>query len=317
MYQAGDVNPTSGFAFNVGGSTAGISGPTLTGNYAIAAYSGLQWGPNVNGGVVQTNSFSFDDTRDGNYGSYNNPLPYGGGNFDANAFSDAWGNGGMTGFTWFAADSHMWRGNTFTSSGNCWIFNGQSAINAYMLGNQCEPNNSATPVLIEGGASHLLFVGNEIAFDGGNGAFTINHGSDFVVMTGNILQSSITGAPYVLNGASGAHYTYVGNVDPSTVADVHSGAISNGGSPVLTTGACHGSSATGGLTAGTFTAAVCSSSNYIISGLPAAPNGWNCVAEDRSVATDLLVQSASTTTSATLSGTTASGNVIQFSCQGY
>ena len=49
----------------------------------------------------------------------------------------------------------------------------------------------------------------------------------------------------------------------------------------------------------------------------AAPNGWNCWASDRTTPADVIIQTADSTTTATISGTTVSGDIISFGCQPY
>ena len=99
--------------------------------------------------------------------------------------------------------------------------------------------------------------------------------------------------------------------------ELSAGVIQGGPSPILTTGSCSGSAPTGGLLTGTFVAATCTTSNYKISGLPTATNGWNCYVSDRTTPADILTETASTTTSATISGSTVASDVIQFSCNMY
>lgn len=48
--------------------------------------------------------------------------------------------------------------------------------------------------------------------------------------------------------------------------------------------------------------------------LPTAPTGWTCDAHDTTTVADIINQTAFTTTSATISGTTASGDVITWKC---
>lgn len=93
--------------------------------------------------------------------------------------------------------------------------------------------------------------------------------------------------------------------------------ISGGGHPTLTSGSCSGSSAAGGLFAGTFVGASCVAGTYILSALPTAPTGWACDAVDRTTTSDTLTETASGTTSATLTGTTAASDVVQFKCIAY
>lgn len=84
--------------------------------------------------------------------------------------------------------------------------------------------------------------------------------------------------------------------------------------PTLT-GSCTHSSVTGGAIAGTFTA-TCTAQTIIIA-LPSSTNGWHCKASDLSTPLDTLNQTASSTTSATLTGTTAASDVIEFNCFGF
>ena len=95
------------------------------------------------------------------------------------------------------------------------------------------------------------------------------------------------------------------------------GMAAGGGHPTLTTGACSGSAAAGGLIAGKFTAATCTATTYIISGLPTAPTGYTCAAWDQTTPADTLVQTANSTTSSTLTATTVASDVIVFSCMGW
>ncbi len=93
--------------------------------------------------------------------------------------------------------------------------------------------------------------------------------------------------------------------------------VAGGAVPTLTTGACSGSSATGGATAGSFTAATCSGGTYILSGLPTAPHGYACGAWDETTPADTVLQTATTTTSATFKATTASGDSVVYHCIGF
>ena len=93
---------------------------------------------------------------------------------------------------------------------------------------------------------------------------------------------------------------------------------------IVTTGPCVGSSLTGGLlyggsVSGTFVAPLCSASNFIISSFPTAPNGWNCLATDRTTPADLLTQAVTgnSTTAAKLNATTAASDIIGFTCNPY
>ncbi len=84
-----------------------------------------------------------------------------------------------------------------------------------------------------------------------------------------------------------------------------------GGSAPTLTGTCTTASQTGGNTAGTF-AATCTAQTVIITFGFTAPTGWACNAHDLSTPTDALNQTASSTTSCTLTGTTIASDTISF-----
>lgn len=69
-------------------------------------------------------------------------------------------------------------------------------------------------------------------------------------------------------------------------------------------------SLTGGTTSGSFTAGATGCAPVIT--LPTAKHGWICRANDLTTTADLLVQTAKTTTSCTVSGTVSSSDVILF-----
>jgi hypothetical protein len=48
-----------------------------------------------------------------------------------------------------------------------------------------------------------------------------------------------------------------------------------------------------------------------------APTGWACYANDLTTPADKLQTTVSTTTTATIAGTTVSGDVISFGCMGF
>lgn len=89
----------------------------------------------------------------------------------------------------------------------------------------------------------------------------------------------------------------------------------------FTTSGCSVSATTGGATAGTYTSGTTGTCTVVITmngatGLT-APNGWACTASDRTTAADVQQNTASSTTTATISGPTLSGDVISFQCLGY
>lgn len=91
--------------------------------------------------------------------------------------------------------------------------------------------------------------------------------------------------------------------------------ISTGSAPTLS-GTCTTASQTGGNTAGTFTA-TCVSQTVIITFATTAPTGWSCNAHDQTTPADVLAQSANSTTSCTLSGTTVALDRVVFDARAY
>lgn len=123
---------------------------------------------------------------------------------------------------------------------------------------------------------------------------------------------------YAINAAAatGATNNYGAKITGRTLVD---GLISTG--TKFTTSGCSVSATTGGATAGTYTSGTTGTCTVTITmngatGLTAT-NGWSCWAADLTTPADLITQTASSTTTATLAGTTVSGDVINFGCMGY
>lgn len=79
---------------------------------------------------------------------------------------------------------------------------------------------------------------------------------------------------------------------------------------------CSLTAAAGGPTAGQFASGTTGTCTVTIT-LPAAPHGWTCDAHDTSTPADVINQTAVATNSATISGSTTSGDVITWKCQGF
>lgn len=80
--------------------------------------------------------------------------------------------------------------------------------------------------------------------------------------------------------------------------------------PILT-GTCTTASKIGYNTAGSF-AATCVAQTVILTFATTAPNGWVCNTHDITTVADVLNQTAYTTTSCTVTGTTVASDVITF-----
>jgi len=87
----------------------------------------------------------------------------------------------------------------------------------------------------------------------------------------------------------------------------------------FTASGCSNSTTAGGASAGSFksgTTGTCTVTVTMGNSLT-APNGWVCKVWDTTTTTDIIAETAFTTTSATFSGTTVSSDVIIFGCQGF
>jgi hypothetical protein len=98
----------------------------------------------------------------------------------------------------------------------------------------------------------------------------------------------------------------------------NNGSLISTGSPPLTTGSTCTAIGTqvGGNTAGRLVA-TCAGQTLVLTFATTAPNGWACKASDQTTVADTMNQTASSTTTATLTGTTVAGDTISFQCQGY
>ena len=97
------------------------------------------------------------------------------------------------------------------------------------------------------------------------------------------------------------------------------GLIGNGTKFTLT--GCSADTTVGAATVGKFTSRTTGTCTVVITmngatGLT-APTGWECYANDLTTPANLIGMSSSTTTTATITGTTVTGDVVSFGCQGY
>ena len=106
------------------------------------------------------------------------------------------------------------------------------------------------------------------------------------------------------------------NGTKGTLAEAKLRSLVFGGSPPTLSGTCTSGTQTGGNTAGTFLA-TCTAQTVILTFAYTAPTGWICNAHDLSTPADALNQTASTTTTATLTGTTVASDKIAFNCMAY
>jgi hypothetical protein len=97
------------------------------------------------------------------------------------------------------------------------------------------------------------------------------------------------------------------------------GFYSTGLKPTASAGACSGGTTTGGAAAGTFVAPTCSGTTLTLTFASGnVGTGWNCILTDRTTPTNTLVPTATvSTTAASFTATTTTGDVISYLCTGY
>jgi hypothetical protein len=72
----------------------------------------------------------------------------------------------------------------------------------------------------------------------------------------------------------------------------------------------------GGNTAGKVVV-TCTAQTLVLNFSTTAPNGWVCDAQDQTVVTNLMKQTANTATAATLTGTTGAGDTLVYKCTAF
>lgn len=148
-----------------------------------------------------------------------------------------------------------------------------------------------------------------------NGAAPTNATPSAVIIADNGSNTNCSSAAcpialFQVSGSTKSQVTSAGNF--SAPAYISSGTV-----PIGNTGACVASSVTGGATAGAFSAATCAGTTLTLSSMPAAPNGYACVAIDRTTTTNTVQQISTNTTSVSFKATTTNADVVQYSCTAY
>lgn len=103
-------------------------------------------------------------------------------------------------------------------------------------------------------------------------------------------------------------------VAPGTLTNINASSIIAGGTKFTASG-CANSATVGGATAGQFTSGTTGACAVTIT-LPTAPNGWTCYATDLTTTAN-FTQTASSTTSCGVTGTTTTSDVVHFMAIGY
>jgi hypothetical protein len=182
-------------------------------------------------------------------------------------------------------------------------------------------------IVIESGTTagwYSKTAGNLDAAANGAFIFRISNGAGVTAESGSPFNWSNTGGDPSATKDTGlsrvsAGIVGVGNGTNGSVAGLleTEAIISAGGHPTGTTGTCTASSFVGGFTAGTFSSATCAGGTYILSGLPTAPNGYACIAQDQTTPADTVKQTANGTSSVTFTATTVSSDVVAFHCMAF
>ena len=143
---------------------------------------------------------------------------------------------------------------------------------------------------------------------------------------------STGGTVFVSNGFTLFDYVNAENIWLASTARPHSFQLGDNITALMpavvsigtkfTISGCSAGTTLGGATAGSFLSGTSGTCTVVITmngaiGLATAPNGWACTANDLTTPADVIHQTATSTTTATLSGTTVSGDVISFLCMGY
>ncbi len=150
-------------------------------------------------------------------------------------------------------------------------------------------------------------------------AWTITNLSTLYIDGPPVAGSGVTASNTYALHVNAGNSNFGGAIYDST--KIQSPGIISGGGTKFTASGCSNSTTVGGSTAGSFASGTTGTCTVVVTmngatGL-AAPNGWACAANDLTTTADTIKQTASSTTTATLSGTTVSGDVINFTCTGY
>src|SRR5271155_989000 len=154
--------------------------------------------------------------------------------------------------------------------------------------------------------------------NGGSGA-NVNCADGATISSPNLITAGTSGN----NGIScGSAYTYL---SPATLFPSYFGStnihptsnfqLGTGGAIAVT--GCSLATSIGGSSAGQFNSGTTGTCTVTITTGYQAPNGWFAKANDLTTTADSLVQTSSTTTTATISGATLSGDLINFSMTPY
>lgn len=134
---------------------------------------------------------------------------------------------------------------------------------------------------------------------------------------GNYLDFHLNGGPSVFSVSSSGTVSAAGSFFAGSTSVI---AIKTNSGTTFTASGCSVSTLTGNSTSGTFASGTSGSCTVTVTmgGSQSAAKDWSCSVRDTTTPADVIVQSgAVSTTQATFTGTTVSGDVISFACIGH
>lgn len=182
-------------------------------------------------------------------------------------------------------------------------------------------------VSLSGGTAGATGSGGTLGFNGGIGGATSGNGGDAnfnggTANEGNGGGINFTARPGVTASATarnGGSITLTAGAGVSGglngTINLAGGALAKG--TTFTASGCSVSALVGGANAGQFASGTTGACTVVITPGVTAPNGWYCRANNLTTTANAIIQSASTTTTCTVTGTTVSADTINFLAIGY
>ena len=191
----------------------------------------------------------------------------------------------------------------------------------------------AAVLIQQNGTQMLLTVPLLTLYNGSsNPAFAYNSGSVFLGGSAELFGFSSATNPYsagcdtcfsrisagLFGAGSGAQGSTAGSISLTnlTAAGTITAPFVESTGTKFTISGCSAGTTVGGAAAGSFLSGTSGTCTVVITLNGAtgatAPNGWTCYASDLTTPADILTQSASSTTTCTITGTTVSGDKLQF-----
>lgn len=154
----------------------------------------------------------------------------------------------------------------------------------------------------------------------GAGTSTLTTGNDIIIISDGSACDTNTANQMLLCGSGGTFMNTLLTNNAVTLTKM-TGPVQVTGTTFTISG-CSTTTLVGGASRGSFHSGTTGTCTPVITmggatGISGVTNGWACFAVDVTTPADIIQQTASNGTTATLSGTTASGDVIIFNCEPY